>query len=119
MATAPLAWCTSRNLKAAAIMFPLFFPNVMTPFYMWMKPKLYTHYILNPKKLILLIYIPGVFKKYCLEYLSKHLPTRRAFGTSGLALGGRIDKVPCGYRAEAWTFRSRCGRGHNRGFCEK
>jgi 2-iminobutanoate/2-iminopropanoate deaminase len=33
----------------------------------------------------------GEMNKVYLEYFSKHLPARSAFGTSGLALGGRVE----------------------------
>ena len=33
----------------------------------------------------------GEMNKVYLEYFSKHLPAHSAFGTSGLALGGRVE----------------------------
>jgi len=33
----------------------------------------------------------GEMNKVYLEYFSKNLPARSAFGTSGLALGGRVE----------------------------
>jgi hypothetical protein len=58
----------NRNWKATAIMFQPSFPSATTPFYILTNRKPCIHCTLSLKNQILLIHIPGAFKKILAEF---------------------------------------------------